>query len=218
MKRRYFLAAIGTAAIAGCIDDDDFEDDTDPDAEPEDDEPVDDDREDDEPLDVDETDDVSEADDATDDPAGAAYIDEVDETVHLAFGDTAELSNGVTITVLDIHFEEQLGDEDWPQEPDDGNQWALVELHGENTSDAAERLPLPWMDFALTENGTQYDTATVLDTDPYEEFEGGQVQPGIVREGVIVFEVPEGLDATDFEVVWYDDFLGANIDVRWSAG
>ena len=208
--RRKMVVLTSTAAImslAGCASENgDGSDDAD-DTDDGDDAPI-----------ADDADDTGDAepDDDDDDQSDAAYIDDQDDTVILAFGDTAELSNGITITTLDIHFEAELGDEDRPREPDEGNQWALVELHGENTSDEAERLPTPWMDFALITNGSQYDPTSVLDTNPYEEFDGGEIQPGIEREGVVVFEVPEELERADLEVVWHDDFLDANIDVRWS--
>ncbi len=142
------------------------------------------------------------------------YVDEVDEQVTLAYGETAHLSNGVTITAHGLHFEDELSRF---AEADAGEQYALLQLTGENTSESAERLPFPWMDFALLHDGSQYDPATVLEMDDYDEFEGGEVQPGVTREGVVVFEVPDELTQDDLDTSWYDDFLGTNIDVRWTA-
>lgn len=157
----------------------------------------------------DDTDDESESE-------SSGYADEQDEQVEVSYGEQIELSNGVVATAHGFVFEDQLGNPDFPSEPDEGYQYALLEFEATNNSDEAERLPRAWMDFQLLHNGSQYDTATVLGLEEYEEYDGGEVQPGVTREGVVVFEVPEDTDESDLDLVWHDDFLGSNINIRWS--
>lgn len=201
LHRRQVIAGIGsvsTIAIAGCAGDGDESADT---------------RSDD--TETDSNDEVDPDDDEGDsnDGAESEYIDEVDDQVTLSYGETASLSNGTQITAHDFEFETSLGQF---SEADEGMHFALLYLRGENTGSSAERLPQPWFDFSVLHNSSQTNADHGFGMEDYDEFEGGEIQPGIVREGYVVFEVPSDLDQSNLDTIWFDDFLGTSIDVRWT--
>ena len=150
-----------------------------------------------------------------DEPADPTYVDEVGEQVTLTYGETAFLSNGIRVTAHEFEFDTSLGQF---TQAADGMQFALLRLTGENTGDSAERLPRPWSDFAVLHTDSQTDAESGVGMDDYESFEGGEVQPGVTREGYVAFEVPEGLDQSDLGTIWFDDFLDRSINVRWTDG
>ena len=56
----------------------------------------------------------------------------------------------------------------------------------------------------------------------YEKFEGGDVQPGVRREGHVLFEVTAGLTEADIDSLWQDEIfatedLDGDANVLWSA-
>lgn len=216
MNRRRLLGLTGIALIgfSGCVGDDEAPEDEvtptpadDATPTPEDETPT--------PEEIDdETPTPEEVDEVTPTPEEEnGYVDEMDDQVVLGYGETAHLSNGVEVTAHEFEFDTQVGDF---TEADDGYHFALLYLTGENTSDDPEHLPQPWLDFVVLANGNQWDAESGIGMDDYEAFEGGEVQPGVTREGYVAFEVPEDLEQEDLDTVWHDDFLGANINVRWT--
>jgi hypothetical protein len=140
------------------------------------------------------------------------YIDEADEQVELSYGEEALHSEGMVAVAHGLEFEDQLSDFD---EPDEG-QYALLEFEARNEGEDAQRTPSAWRDIILLHNGSQYDSEFVSDMGGRDEYDDGEIQPDVERRGFIAFDVPSDLDESDLDAVWHDDFLGANIDVRWS--
>lgn len=216
MRRRTFveLTAAGSVVTlgAGCVGGEEDEPaDVDDDSEP-----VESGGGDDEPPD-------ESAADEDDGDAEAEYVDAADGQVELAYGEPAELSNGVSVTPQGVvEVAEQLGD----AQPDEAGAFAVLELAAENGGDEEARLPDPTdpglfllYDDQQVEPVFRYE---VFSSTEYEEYDGGDLQGGVHREGHILFGVDAGVSPEDIDFLWQDDFLVASelegdIDVRWTA-
>lgn len=149
------------------------------------------------------------------------YVDEIDGQVELAYGEVAELSNGVEFTVHSVTVEDELGGE----VPEERGAFAVLEVEGYNGGDEEQRLPSAMggeieLLFGDQQVGVVFRSAVWRETD-YEEYEGHEVQPGVRREGNILFEVDSGLDQADIDVLWQGGFLydtEEDIEVRWTDG
>ena len=156
-----------------------------------------------------------------DDGGDTQNVDEVDGQVSLAYGETATVSNGVETTVSEGTLYDQMGQET-PQERD---RFLVIPVEAANTSDQPRRIPDQidsWeVLFGDQQVGNVFNSLA-LDAEGYQAFEGGEVQAGVRREGVLLFEVAEGFGIGDLDVLWQDSFgvaadLDGTIDVRWSA-
>lgn len=67
----------------------------------------------------------------------AEFVDQADDQVELVYGDAAQLSNGVAVTVRGIEVHEELGGE----VPEEREAFALAEMEAVNNSDSEARLP-----------------------------------------------------------------------------
>lgn len=147
------------------------------------------------------------------------YVDEVNEQVTLAYGETAELSNGVTFTIHGIEIHESLGEE----EPENRDAFVVVEATAENTSDKERMLPDATLGIEILFEDVQDESVFsygALDEGGYEPLEGGNVQPGVRREGVMLFEVDDGYGEDEIDILWQDPFFvpdDGEVDVRWTA-
>lgn len=120
----------------------------------------------------------------------------------------------VTDIRLTARYEYQdYDDETAVEEAPDGKQWALVTMEAENTADEAVDLPETF-DISLLSDQSQFETATIRKED--REYEGGEVQPGIVRNGWIAFEIPDDISHDDLRVVWSTFLENGDIAVYWS--
>lgn len=142
-----------------------------------------------------------EEEDEDDDTVDAEYVDEVDGTVELSYGEEAETSFGVVHVAhgLDIQdsFERSSGRE---EEAEEGMQFALLNFEARNESDVEQRVALP-TDPVLLHDGSQYDQQVGLP----QRYEGGELQPGVTREGQLLYEVPEGITEDDLTTVLSKD-------------
>ncbi|MCU4802382.1 hypothetical protein OB920_18555 [Halobacteria archaeon HArc-gm2] len=153
--------------------------------------------------------------------SSSEFVDEIDEQVTLPYGETARLSNGVETTVYQGTLYDQMGDE----VPENRDRFLVVPVEAQNTANEPRIIPdqtdsweVVFGDQQLT-NVFRYGA---LAAGGYEAFEGGDVQGGVRREGVLLFEVDSGLQAQEFDVLWQDEWwvaadLEGSIDVRWSA-
>lgn len=157
--------------------------------------------------------------DSTD--TGGTFVDETSEQVTLAYGETARVSNGVQATVSQGTVYDQMGDE----APAERDRFLVVPVTAENTSDEARTIPgeiYTWeVLFGNQQVGNVFNTLA-LEAEGYQSIEGGEVQAGVQREGVLLFEINDSVEASDVDVLWQDSFLVAgeldgSIDVRWSA-
>lgn len=146
------------------------------------------------------------------------YVNEVDEQVTLEYGETAELSNGVTFTIHGLTIYEILGDE----EPEERDAFVVAEAEAENTSDEERTLPDPThrieILFGDQQDGTVFNHSALREGG-YEQLEGRDVQPGVRREGVILFEVDEEYEEDEIDILWQDSLFvpdHGEVDVRWT--
>lgn len=162
-----------------------------------------------------------EEDEPTDNESDEEFVDEVDEQVGLAYGETAQVSNGVEVTVYEGTLYDQMGDE----VPEDRDRFLVVPVEAENTSDEPRTLPDQTDSWDVLFGNQQLGNVFrygALNAEGYEAFEGGDVQEGVYREGVLLFEIDEGFEAEEADVLWQDSLwvsgdLDGDIDVRWSA-
>ena len=72
-------------------------------------------------------------------------------------------------------------------------------------------------EFALVTGNSQFDSTFLID-DPVnkgEQFEGGELEPGIERSGWIVYELPADLSTSDLTMAWSNTTYGGEISVNW---
>lgn len=137
----------------------------------------------------------------------------------VAFGETVELANGMKITVDNVRFLDSYDDgygETTPMKGDD-YKFMLVDVTVEHTGDKSDFAPLAF-DMPALANGGQYD-ADIYYGDEYETYEGGQLQPGVTRSGIVIYEVKDDVEAEDVAIHWTDEyyFLNSGVDLSWSS-
>lgn len=222
MNRRKLLIVTGTTAIpalAGCTGDEEADD-----GEAEADEEVEDedsgteeenDEAEEEPEDDEEDEEVG--DDNGDD---TSYIDEADGAINLMFGETAAVSFGIEYTVQDLELVDEYERESTgrTEEAPDGSQYAIVSVSVHNGHDGRVRLPRATEFAILDGEGGQYDRDVYGHAD---EYEGGEVQPDISREGIIMYEIPADHEVGDLLVTLARDGRDPDgnpfeMNVRWS--
>jgi predicted flap endonuclease-1-like 5' DNA nuclease len=129
----------------------------------------------------------------------------------LQYGETYTRSNGVEITVESVETIDFFSANGVTQTPEKGNMFVQVYVTARNTADGEQFLPYQ-SDFNLIFQNRQYGTAPFggLKDDAYE---GTSAQPGIVRDGSIVFETTEEADLSEIQIVW----SGLDESATWSA-
>jgi hypothetical protein len=140
----------------------------------------------------------------------------------IGVGQEYTTSNSIGITVQSVDLEdyyryEDIYGEESIQEPESG-QYVFVNLKTQNQGDVPKTLPSSY-DFQMIANNRQYEPATALYNEPIdkgESYEGGEVQPGIIREGYFVFEVPEDVNEDDISVVWNEMISLSEKSVYWT--
>jgi len=129
----------------------------------------------------------------------------------LQYGETYIRSNGVEITVGSVETIDFFSANGVTQTPEEGNMFVQVYVTARNTANEEQFLPYQ-RDFSLISQNRQYGTAPFagLKDDAYE---GTNAQPGIVRDGSIVFETTEEADLSEIQIVW----SGLDESATWSA-
>lgn len=162
-------------------------------------------------------------DDTSDDEISESeYVDEIDGQVERIYGEQAVLSNGVIVIAHGVTIEEELGGE----EPEERDAFALVEIEAVNDGEEEARLPEqtdPGVEllFGDQQVGPTFRYGAFRESD-YEQYESDHVQPGVRREGHILYEVDAGFSEDDIDFLWQDDYFVASdldgvINVRWTA-
>jgi hypothetical protein len=103
--------------------------------------------------------------------------------------------------------------------PEDGGQWAFVNVYVKNPTAVNNFPPLPG-DFSIVTGNTQYDRLLLDGPDPINknqqlQFEGEELQQGIERSGVIVYAIDSGLSIGDLRVALSKNTLHGEIAVNW---
>ena len=113
----------------------------------------------------------------------------------LSAGETATIGTGTTqySTTAVSAAETQSytygsGQFDYEQTPAEGNKYVFVTVRAENTGQSMVRVPTTY-DLSLISGSSQYSSG--LYRGDQTVYEGGEISPGITREGIIQFEVPE---------------------------
>lgn len=102
------------------------------------------------------------------------------------------------------------------QSPEDRGQYGFVNVYVKNETGQTAYSPLS-SEFALVSESSQFDS-TILLNDPInkgEQFEGGELQPGIERSGWIAYELPADLSVSDLMMAWSKTTFGGEISVNW---
>ena len=100
--------------------------------------------------------------------------------------------------------------------PEDRGQWAFVNVYTKNETGQTAYSPLG-SEFSLITGNSQFDS-TFLINDPVdkgEQFEGGELQPGIERSGWVVYELPADVSVSDLTMAWSKTTIGGEISVNW---
>ncbi|MFC6756193.1 MULTISPECIES: DUF4352 domain-containing protein [Haloarcula] len=112
---------------------------------------------------------------------------------------SVEEAQSYTYSSSDYTFEE---------EPDSGDKFVFVTLSAENVGD--ERVTVPsTFDISLIAGTSESDVSYY--SGDRTEYEGGEISPGIAREGILLFEVDES--ATSYELAVE---LTSEITARWN--
>jgi hypothetical protein len=136
----------------------------------------------------------------------------------LDFGDTYEAPDDVTVTVKWVDLQgayryEGFNGEMRMVDASEGRQFAFVEVVVENDSGSVTLIPYG-QDFAIRVDQRQYDPVVVnLEEGKYA---GGEVGPGVVREGWIAYEIPEELGEEDLTVEWFEQTVRGDHGARWA--
>jgi hypothetical protein len=137
-----------------------------------------------------------------------------------SFGEIYRSPDSIEMTVLDIEFRDSYQYEGYSgtvyeEDAPDGRKWAFVTFNAKNASGSPEFVPSKF-DVVLITGNSQYEYETYYGDDE-DEYEGGEVQAGIVREGFILYAVPEELSKSDIQIAWSDSYFDGDVAVRWSA-
>jgi hypothetical protein len=100
----------------------------------------------------------------------------------------------------------------------EGSQWLFVSVLVENGTGETELSPLS-SDFSVLAGNSQFDPA-ILVPEPVEQgqpYDGGELQPGVVREGYIGFEIDAGLSLDDLQIVYTTQTIDGEVTVYWQS-
>jgi hypothetical protein len=121
-------------------------------------------------------------------------------------------------TLQDTYDYEGFGGMMRQAEPDDGNQWVFVNVYVKNETGQVEYSP---SDFALIYGNSQADSEIILSFDPInqgDQFEPGELQPGIERSGWIAYQIPSNISVSDLTIAWSKTTFDGEIVVNWGSG
>jgi len=135
------------------------------------------------------------------------------------FGDSFRAPTEVIATVNGVTLQSEYEYEDYRGETAtesaaEGFQYAFVDVTAENASGSSEYIPFN-QDFTVRVGSGQYDAAFV--SRERGMYDGGQVGPGVIREGEIAYEIPEDVSQVEITVEWFESGFDGDYGVRWSA-
>jgi hypothetical protein len=102
-------------------------------------------------------------------------------------------------------------------QPDNGGQWAFVNVTVKNETGKTAFSPLA-SDINLLTGNSQADGETILFEEPInrgEPFDGGELSPGVERSGWIAYEIPSGVSVKDITMTWSDKTFEGELGVNW---
>jgi hypothetical protein len=130
--------------------------------------------------------------------------------------------NGYVIRVDEPELQSSYEYEDYSgevslEEPENGGQWAFVNIYVSNETGQANYSPLA-NEFPMIYGNSQADGTTVLFNDPInrdQSFDGGELQPGVERSGWVAYEIPSDTSVNDLRVAWSQSTLEGELSVNW---
>gem|GEM_PF-5864723 len=133
----------------------------------------------------------------------------------LNFGESFTTGDNVTLSVTGLDAKDKYhwssNGYTYTEEPENG-QYIFAHVKAHNNAGKPVRIPTIY-NFALVADHSQYDATYYQGNDGYE---GGNVQADIVREGVVVFDVPKSVSPQSAQFVWSDTTYDGDIAVYWS--
>jgi hypothetical protein len=136
----------------------------------------------------------------------------------LELGETYTNPDSIALSAGEIDFQPEYtydsGDYIYTEQPSDGRKFAFLEFSAENTGNNPRPAPLQ-VDVAMIIGDSQYEP--IVYYGEREAYEGGDIQPGIVREGIILYEVPESASKEDVRVVWSESYYDGDASVYWES-
>jgi len=135
----------------------------------------------------------------------------------LVFGESYTNPDGVTLTTEYDTFKDeysyQRDGEQLVHESSEGFKWLLVDFSAENEADEPADAP-DKSDVVVIVDETQY--GYVPYRREHHQYEGGEILEDVVRDGTILYEVPEDVQAIDIDAVYSETFADGDVAVYWS--
>ncbi len=131
------------------------------------------------------------------------------------FGASVTYGN-IRVTLISYEFSGSYQDTNhFTQRPADGAQFLWVHVRAEDIGKNAETVPGNWA-FSLIYEDKQTDSSSIFSPRPgYATYSGGQVFPGVARDGWIRFEVPTQMDAKKSQIVFKPNLFSGEF-FAWS--
>jgi hypothetical protein len=139
-------------------------------------------------------------------------------SARLGFGESYRAPTDVIATVNDVALQPAYDYQNYQDETDtesapEGLQYAFVDVTVENASGSTEFIPFD-QDFSLRVGASQYDSVYI--SRERGMYDGGEVGPGVIREGEIAYEVPDDLSRSELTVEWFETAIGGDYGARWT--
>lgn len=141
----------------------------------------------------------------------------------LNWGESFTTPDGYSLTmgkpdlVDSYRYEDYDGSIERKQPDGDGKQFAFLPVTAVNNSGQVEDSPYSG-DMAIIAGNSQYD-AEYLYEDPIdygEEYESGELQPEIKRDGWVVFIIDASITMSEVEAVWSESYYQGTSSAKWS--
>lgn len=134
-----------------------------------------------------------------------------------SFGDTYVTPGDVRLSVTDADFKarysREVGSSEDVVEAPDGKTFLFITVSARNLNDEAASLP-HHSDWHVLAADREYEP----DWDGYKDgrYEGGTVQPNVVRDGYVLFELPGDIDRSNYSIVWSERYSYGRASAFWS--
>lgn len=140
-----------------------------------------------------------------------------EDVVQLGFGETFVSPEDIAVTVdgieLEGSYEYTLSGDTYTEESPEGSQFAWVSVAAENRGDQPEYLPFR-DELPIRTGDQQYNPE--YPPGVRNVYESGEVGPGVVREGLLLYVIPADLTVPDLNVTWYGEGIDSDWTVTWS--
>lgn len=140
----------------------------------------------------------------------------------LEFDDVYETPEGIELSVYDKETPESYLHEyagyTYEERAKEGHTWLFVYVRVKNATGSPEYVPTA-SDFVVVADNSQYDRVYEDDvtSEDGDAYEGGDLQPGVVRDGWILYEVPDKYKQAKFSVVWSESYYDGDVAVHWES-